>query len=119
MRNMREDKLHIAGRPPVPLRDCILMTIWLLSTQESLRSVADRFGVSKGHAHTIFIKTCKLISSKVKNYIKWPTGANAVRTVRNFNVLRGDRSFPNVIGCVDGATRNWSLSTFIVGGQDP
>lgn len=90
------------GRPPVQPGEAFLMSLWVMANQESFRTVADRFGFSKGHAHTIFMTTVKKICLFKDNYIKWPEGDTFRKTVQDFNVLRGDKSFPNVVGCVDG-----------------
>ena len=78
------------------------MTIWTLSNQECFRSIADRFELRKGNAHTIFLKICKLLCQNIDKYIEWPKGAKANQNIDKFNNLRGRESFPNVFGCVDG-----------------
>lgn len=40
---------------------------------------------------------------KIKRYIFWPQGNAAYENVEHFNKLRGNASFPNVFGCVDGS----------------
>lgn len=89
------------GRTGIPVKDSLLLTIWILANQESFRSVGDRFGLSKGNAYTIFIDMCKIMSQKIGKYISWPTGQNAAKNVNDFNSLRGQKSFPRVFGCVD------------------
>ena len=39
------------GRAPIPLRKQILLTLWVLGNPESLRSVADRFGMTRSSAY--------------------------------------------------------------------
>lgn len=73
-----------------------------LANQESFRGIADRFGLQKGNAHKIFLNTCKLICRLQYKYIVWPEGQQLRKTVTDFNNLRGQGSFPNVVGCVDG-----------------
>ncbi|KAK5648415.1 hypothetical protein RI129_003307 [Pyrocoelia pectoralis] len=73
-----------------------------MSNQETFRSVADRFGLSRGHAHKLFIKICKMLSYNQQQYIVWPTGQQAIKTIEEFNQIHGPNSFPNVFGCVDG-----------------
>ncbi|XP_031349770.1 putative nuclease HARBI1 [Photinus pyralis] len=90
------------GRPALPLLDSVLLMIWTISNQESFRSIADRFGIGKGHAHRIFLLMCQKVHKKSHLYIKWPKGAKAQETVTEFSTLRGENSFPNVFGCVDG-----------------
>ncbi|KAJ8910962.1 hypothetical protein NQ315_003655 [Exocentrus adspersus] len=94
-------KSHV-GHPGYPPFDSLLLTIWTLSTQESFREVGDRFGISEGHTHRVFISYCKKLMAVKDQYIVWPRGEAAHNNVENFNVLRGQRSFPNVFGCIDG-----------------
>lgn len=68
-----------------------------------IRSTADRFGLSKGNAHTVFIRTCKLLCKNIQRYIFWPKGRTAYKNVEQFNQLRGNASLRNVFGCVDGS----------------
>lgn len=89
------------GRPPLKTEFCVLMTLWTMANQEAFRSIADRFGIGKGCAHTVFMETCKEICYLQEKYIKWPTDRELLQTVQSFNNLRGLQSFPNVVGCVD------------------
>lgn len=91
------------GRPPIKPLECLLLTLWTLANQESYRTIGDRFGVSRGNAHTIFLNTCKRICQLQKRYIQWPSGEKFRKTVNAFNELRGPNSFRNVVGCVDGS----------------
>lgn len=94
--------LSLSGRAAIPLEKALLMTIWTLSNQESFRTIADRFGIRKGVAHTVIIKVCKLLYGNMQKYIVWPKGQEAIKNLAKFNKLRGENSFPNVFGCVDG-----------------
>lgn len=103
---MNEVELHRVfgtqyGKPAVSPIEAILLTLWVLANEESFRGVADRFGFSRGHAHSIVIKTVKHICKHKRNYIRWPEGAEFHRNVEDFSQLR-DQSFPNVVGVVDG-----------------
>ena len=50
------------GRPPIPLRKQILITLWVLGNQESLRSVAYRFGVTRSCAYRVYRRLSDLSS---------------------------------------------------------
>lgn len=78
------------------------MTIWTLSNQESFRSIGDRFKMRRGQVHKIVIEVCKLITENVESYISWPKRSEWQRNLTAFNTLRGQNSFPDVFGCVDG-----------------
>lgn len=75
--------------------DSLLLTVWTLSNQETFREVGDRFGLSEGHTYRVFIKICRLLTSLEKRYIVWPQEDEALQNLQNFNVLRGDTSFPS------------------------
>lgn len=95
--------IQIQGRPRTKMLDSVLLTLWSLANQESFRGIGDRFGMNKGHAHTIFRTICKLICSSLQStYIVWPTGYQLRKTVQDFTNLRDENTFPNVMGCVDG-----------------
>ncbi len=53
----------------------VLATLWLLSNQESFRGVADRFGMSKGTLHDIFMETTQALTTAdiMGQYIFWPS----------------------------------------------
>ncbi|XP_030752551.1 putative nuclease HARBI1 isoform X2 [Sitophilus oryzae] len=96
-------KLNIT-KPSVSPEHAFLLTLWVLANQESFRGIADRFGLSRGHAHTIFIQTVKRMYAARDRYIIWPQNAVSLRRkILDFNNLRGNLSFPNVVGCVDGS----------------
>lgn len=95
--------LDCKSRPKVPISTGILIMLWILSNQESFRSVGYRFNCSIGHTYEIFIKICKLFYSQLlKVYISWPKGNEAIEMVKKFNNLRGPHSFPNVLGKIVG-----------------
>lgn len=79
----------VRRRPPFPLRHAVLMTLWTLANQESFRGVGDRFGISKGNCHSIFITVCQLLCNKVQLWIRWPApGYERVRILQGFANLR-------------------------------
>jgi len=45
-----------SGRPSIPLLKSILITLWVIGTQDSYRSIADRFDVSKSTVYFVFDK---------------------------------------------------------------
>jgi hypothetical protein len=51
----------------------LLSVIWLLATEESYRSVADRFGMSKGSLHFTAMQVVEVISQKISKFVAWPT----------------------------------------------
>ena len=64
-------------------------------------SGCDRFGISKGLAHSKFLQFVSAVDNLGPQFISCPRGDEAQRTVSKFENLR-NRLFPGVIGCVDG-----------------
>ena len=88
------------GRPPIPLRMQILLTLWVLSNQESLRSVADRFDVTRSSAYLVYRRICKAIAVHLsQRFIQFPGGAMAREESDKFEETRG---FPGVMGAING-----------------
>lgn len=46
------------------------------------------------------------LNSVAAKIIVWPSGQAAIENVNKFNSLRGDNSFQNVFGCIDGCHIN-------------
>lgn len=94
-------KNNKAGRPQLTLEKKILITVWYLGNQESIRSIADRFGVT---TFSVFKSTREICFSIVRNlmgkFIQWPTcNEETLRAVQNgFN---SGLQLPGCIGCID------------------
>lgn len=72
------------GENNVPLRKKILLTIWIVGTPESFRSVADRFGLSKSNAHVVFKEVICALKEMMPQFVKWP---NAEECENNERVI--------------------------------
>lgn len=75
----------------------VLSTVWLLSNAESYRGVADRFGLSKGSLHHIFLSVCEAM--RHLDSVEWPNEQLMKVSAGTFLARHG---FPGVIGCIDG-----------------
>ncbi|KAJ8971347.1 hypothetical protein NQ314_000746 [Rhamnusium bicolor] len=93
---LKPDNFECGRRPPYPLLDSLLLTIWSLATQESFREIGSRFNVSEGHAYRILLKCCTQITHLKDDYIVWPRGQQTERHLQEFNTLRGEHSFPSM-----------------------
>lgn len=78
------------------------MFIFILATPDSCRSIGDRFGLNRRNACAVVLTMLKAICVLMPVYVTWPVGNKFHQTCLEFNNLRGNGSFPNVIGCVDG-----------------
>ena len=78
----------------------LLSVIWLLATEESYRSVADRFGMSKGTLHFSAMQVVEVISQNISKFVTWPK-ENEMKVMANENQMK--HSFPGIYGFIDGS----------------
>ena len=89
------------GRPPISVSKHLLIALWLLGTPESIRSVSDRFNVTKSSVFLCFRRVCEALKNHVASrVIKWPTEGRAKIVMEGFRQLKG---MPGVIGAIDGS----------------
>ena len=82
------DVLHInmnvsdecRGKPAIPVEKQVLVTLWYLANQETMRSIADRFDVAKSSVHNVVSNVCCTLSKLKSEYIKWPNDAKTTAT---------------------------------------
>uniref|UniRef100_A0A8D9BI24 Nuclease HARBI1 n=1 Tax=Cacopsylla melanoneura TaxID=428564 RepID=A0A8D9BI24_9HEMI len=91
-----------SSRAQVPIYTVVLLTVWYMANMESFRSVADRFDLNKGHAHTLMMFAAKLINKNIKLWISWPTGERAQKNMEDFNNIPGNK-LKGIFGCLDGS----------------
>ena len=88
------------GRPLIDLQKQVLITMWILGNPECLRSVADRFNVTKSSAFRVYRRICEAIANNLSGQlIKFPSGQRAIDVVQGFEEKR---AFPGVLGAIDG-----------------
>ena len=77
------------------------MFLWYIGNLESFRSMADRFGISKGSFHASIKRVSSALLEILPEVVKWPeTPAEINETSQHF----GEKSeFQNIIGAVDGS----------------
>ncbi|XP_052271789.1 putative nuclease HARBI1 [Dreissena polymorpha] len=87
------------GREQVPLDKDLLMTLWYLGNLETVRSIADRFNVSKStfldHNRRLLTVLC---DSLLKTVICWPSNNDKQTVIDEFQNKKG---FPGVLGAID------------------
>ena len=88
------------GRPVIDLQKQVLITMWILGNPECLRSLADRFNVTKSSAFRVYRRICEAIANNLSGQlIKFPSGQRAIDVVPAFEEKR---AFPGVLGAIDG-----------------
>ena len=89
------------GRPPISIDKQLLIFLWFLGTQECVRSISDRFNVTKSSVHVSCRRVCDAIKNNLaENLIKWPSGSRAVEVMEGFEE---HKRVPAVIGAIDGS----------------
>lgn len=81
----------------LPLENVVLASLWVLSSQESYRVIAERFQTSKSVICTSLHHFCNLVSGNLENRISWPSGPAISDTVRGFE----EAGFPGTVGAID------------------
>ncbi|XP_074101041.1 uncharacterized protein LOC141528733 [Cotesia typhae] len=85
----------------IPLQKKILLTIWILATPDSFRSVADRFGLPKSNADLIFKEIVDILSNLLPQFVRWPD-ANEWEIIEA-EFLSKPGGFPGILGAIDGS----------------
>ncbi|XP_066596942.1 putative nuclease HARBI1 [Prorops nasuta] len=91
---------HVVGVPINILRKRILLTLWLLATPESFRSVSDRFGLCISSCHFSFKQIVWALRNLMFKFIRWPTPVECEENERVFQ--RRCAGFEGIIGAIDG-----------------
>ena len=94
-------RIATGGREQVPLDKDLLMTLWYLGNLETVRSIADRFNVSKStfldHNRRMLTVLC---DSLLKTVICWPSNNDKQTVIDEFQNKKGFLS--GVLGAIDG-----------------
>lgn len=91
---------HVRGRSPIPVEKQLLITLWVLGNPEVIRSVSDRFNVTKSSVHRVVRRVCRaLVNNCVGRFICWPKGERTKKVIELFSQNNG---LPQCIGVIDG-----------------
>ena len=78
----------------------VLITIWILGNPECLRSVADRFDITKSSVFRNYRRICAAIADNLSGrLIKFPSGQRAIDVEQGFEEKP---AFPGVLSAIDG-----------------
>lgn len=78
----------------MPLENVVLASLWLLSSQESYRVIAERFQTGKSVICASLHTFCNLVSVNLENHIRWPVVTAVKGTIQGFEEL----GFPGTLG---------------------
>lgn len=91
---------HLRGRPPVSVEKQLLITLWVLGNPEVIRSVSDRFNVTKSSVFRIVRRICRaIVNNLAAQFICWPKGDRVKKVMEQFQRKQG---LPHCIGVIDG-----------------
>ena len=91
---------HVRGRVPIPVEKQLLITLWVLGNQEVIRSVSDRFDVTKSSVYRVVSRVCRaMVNNIAGEFIRWPQGERAESVMEKF---RHNNGLPRCIGVIDG-----------------
>ena len=86
-----------AGRPQISQEKDLLMMLWYIGSQETIRSIADRFNVSESTFHSHNRRMLDVFQKYfLKKFVIWP---NDLQNVCNEFELK--KNFPGVVGAID------------------
>lgn len=82
-----------------PLPHLLLMVLWILSTPDSFRSVALRFGVYPSEVHNHYVTIIVALQEMGPRFIYWPEAAHRHEMQRRMERISG---IPGICGIMDG-----------------
>ena len=90
------------GRVPVTVEKQLLLTLWMLSSQETIRSMGDRFGVCNASVYRIVKRVISAINVNwTSKVISWPSNGSVTHVTDGFFGRRGLQGA--VLGAIDGS----------------
>ncbi|KAF4093223.1 hypothetical protein AMELA_G00029760 [Ameiurus melas] len=101
---------RLTGRARLSLSRTVFLSLTLLSTRLSYRSVSSTFRLEKGNIHRIFFSFCHRVNTLQAHIIRWPTGQEASDHLLPFSSWPGwdekleQKGLPKVLGVL-GHTR--------------
>ncbi|XP_070548887.1 putative nuclease HARBI1 [Ptychodera flava] len=104
---------HAGGRSQVSPEKQLLVFIWYMVNQESIREVGHIFNLSKSTVHGIIKRVTKAVIAEMKDVIRWPTHDMQREISQHFQLQHG---LPGIAGIIDGT--HIRLSACIGGVQD-
>ena len=88
------------GRPPIAVEKQLLITLWVLGNPEVIRSVSDRFNVTKSSVHRVVRRVSRaILNNFAGKFICWPRGERARDVMKKMSENNG---LPGCIGIIDG-----------------
>ncbi|XP_055999081.1 uncharacterized protein LOC130047721 [Ostrea edulis] len=97
--SITDDNAWPGGSEPIPPNKKLLVFLWYMANQETLREVSNTFAVGITTVHEIVITVSNAINENMVNVINWPDPYTQQAISREFQLQSGLRG---VIGSLDG-----------------
>ncbi|XP_056016608.1 uncharacterized protein LOC125677829 [Ostrea edulis] len=97
--SITDDNAWPGGSEPIPPNKKLLVFLWYIANQETLREVSNTFAVGITTVHEIVITVSNAINENMVNVINWPDPYTQQAISREFQLQSGLRG---VIGSLDG-----------------
>ncbi|XP_053177218.1 putative nuclease HARBI1 [Scomber japonicus] len=92
-------KVHVGGRPEVPLHQKLAMFLWYIGNQNSFRELSDKFNVSQSTAHHVILEILCILCSQTSSFISWPKEFEKATSAAAFARICG---INDIMGAIDG-----------------
>ena len=96
-----------AGRPPLPMKQCVLMVLKRLSSTYTTSDIAERYGMGRTSVekYSRIVFDC-ILQALLPRFLRWPTTPEEIgRVQRGFSdraTSAGYRRMPGLVGTMDG-----------------
>lgn len=92
------------------LNECIIIQ-FIVGNLESMRSMSDRFDVSKSSFHKSIKRTSSALCKIMLDTIKWPS--NAIQVNKTCRLFAERSQFQNILGAMDGSRIHITASKYL------
>lgn len=100
LRLSRHDAFNRQKGPAPNVEKELLMYLWYIGNLECFRSMADRFGTSKGSYHASIKRMSSILVSVMPEVVKWPSNQQECNATSD--QFSEKSQLQNVIGAIDG-----------------
>ncbi|XP_052711582.1 uncharacterized protein LOC128185912 isoform X2 [Crassostrea angulata] len=94
-----DDNAWPGGVEPILPEKKLLVFLWYMANQETLREVSNTFAIGTTTVHEIIMAVSETVNENLVNVINWPDANTQQAISRQFQLQSG---LPGIIGCLDG-----------------
>ncbi|XP_034317149.2 uncharacterized protein [Magallana gigas] len=97
--SLTDDNAWPGGVEPILPEKKLLVFLWYMANQETLREVSNTFAIGTTTVHEIIMAVSETVNENLVNVINWPDANTQQAISRQFQLQSG---LPGIIGCLDG-----------------